>query len=136
MSRMPDWKAGAAVALFLASAAALVTIGYDWRSASRVESVARALTGGDPERAPALVRRYGCGGCHSIAGIGGADGLAGPPLTGLRQRVFIGGHLRNTPEALAAWIVSPQAFSPQSAMPTTGISAAEARDVAAYLYAH
>jgi mono/diheme cytochrome c family protein len=32
------------------------------------------------------------------------------------------------------WIVSPQTFSPRSAMPATGISEAEARDVAAWLY--
>jgi cytochrome c len=41
----------------------------------------------------------------------------------------------NSPDNLTRWMVSPQTFSPRSAMPATGISEAEARDVAAYLYA-
>jgi cytochrome c1 len=40
----------------------------------------------------------------------------------------------NSPENLVRWIVAPQIFSPRSAMPATGISEAEARDVATYLY--
>jgi cytochrome c2 len=33
------------------------------------------------------------------------------------------------------WIVNPRAVNPGTAMPVTGISPAEARHVAAYLYA-
>jgi cytochrome c len=36
---------------------------------------------------------------------------------------------------MVRWIVNPQQFSPQTAMPATGITEEEARDVAAYLYA-
>jgi cytochrome c1 len=43
--------------------------------------------------------------------------------------------LLNTPENLVRWIVDPRAVNPHTAMPVTGISAAEARDVVAYLYA-
>ena len=32
------------------------------------------------------------------------------------------------------WIVNPKQFDPRTAMPVTGISLGEARDVAAYLY--
>jgi len=96
--------------------------------------MAKALTGGDPDRAPVLLRRYGCGGCHTIPGLSGADGKVAPPLEGLRQRIYIAGKLQNTPENLVRWIVSPQALAPGSAMPQTGISESEARDVAAFLY--
>ncbi|MBW0003273.1 MAG: cytochrome c [Hyphomicrobiales bacterium] len=99
-------------------------------------SVAVALTGGDPARAPALIRRYGCAGCHTVPGVAGADGKVAPPLADLRERVFIAGVARHTPEALIRWIVAPQSLSPHSAMPATGITEAEARDVAAYLYAN
>ncbi|TRC98470.1 c-type cytochrome [Mesorhizobium sp. WSM4303] len=98
-------------------------------------AIARAMTGGDTDRAPAIFRRYGCAGCHTISGIPGADGQAGAPLTELSKRVYIAGVLENRPDNLVAWIVSPQRFSPQTAMPPSGISEREARDLAAYLYA-
>jgi cytochrome c2 len=97
---------------------------------------ARVLTGGDPSRAPAIFRRYGCTGCHVIPGIAGADGQVGGSLSDLRGRVYIAGVVNNTGDNLVRWIMSPQAFSPKTAMPKTGISEAEARDLAAYLYAH
>jgi len=98
-------------------------------------AIARVMTGGDPGPAPAIFRRYGCAGCHTITGIPGADGQAGAPLTELSKRVYIAGVLENRPDNLVAWIVSPQRFSPQTAMPQSGISEQEARDLAAYLYA-
>ncbi|KAA2211273.1 c-type cytochrome [Pseudoroseomonas oryzae] len=97
--------------------------------------VAVALTGGDPRRAPELMTRYGCGGCHTIPGVPGADGKVAGPLTDMRERVFIGGVARNSPQAMIAWIVDPRAISPRTAMPATGITEAEARNVAAFLYA-
>ena len=99
-------------------------------------AAAVALTGGDPARAPALFRRYGCSGCHTIPGISGADGRTGAPLEGLSRHVYIAGMLENRSDNLVAWIVSPQSVSPQTAMPNTGISEREARDLAAYLYSH
>lgn len=101
----------------------------------QTESIARAMTGGDPARAPALIRRYGCAGCHTIPGIPGGDGKVGASLADLRSRVYIAGVATNAPDNLIRWIVSPQALSSQTAMPATGITEAEARDVAAYLYA-
>jgi cytochrome c len=93
------------------------------------------MTGGDATRAPGIMRRYGCGGCHTIPGIPGADGQTGPQLSGLIHHVYIGGVATNSPDHLIQWLVAPQTISPHSAMPATGISEAEARDVAAYLYA-
>jgi cytochrome c2 len=107
-----------------------------WMAASQSDAVARALTGGDPARASAFVTRYGCGGCHTIPGLPAADGKVGPALSGLSERVFIAGVLPNTADNLIGWIVDPRAYSPRSAMPVTGISKAEARDIAAWLYAH
>jgi cytochrome c2 len=97
---------------------------------------ATALTAGDAARAPAIFRRYGCSSCHAIPGIPGADGVVGAPLSDFSKRVYIAGVLENNSDNLITWIVSPQQVSPQSAMPDTGISRQEARDLAAYLYAH
>jgi mono/diheme cytochrome c family protein len=109
--------------------------GTRWYSQHQSEAVARALTAGEPSRAPDIIRRYGCSGCHTIPGIPGADGLVGASLSDIKRRVYVGGVAFNSPENLVRWIVSPQTFSEHSAMPATGISEAEARDVAAYLYA-
>jgi cytochrome c1 len=42
--------------------------------------------------------------------------------------------LPNTPQNLVAWIRDPPGIDPLTAMPASGMSEAEARDVAAYLY--
>jgi cytochrome c len=127
------WNAVGAIAVLVALAVAAGTL---WQIERRAGNIATALTGGDVARAPDLIRRYGCAGCHTIAGIPGGDGQVGGPLKDIRQRVYIGGVVTNSPDNMIKWIVSPQTFSPRSAMPATGISEAEARDVAAYLYSH
>lgn len=126
-------KAGSGI-LGISVVAAIVAAVYWSISAQREDAVARALTGGDPRQAPNLIRRYGCGGCHTISALAGADGKVAAPLDALRKRVYIGGVLQNTPDNLVRWIVSPRTFSPQTAMPNTGITQAEARHVAAFLY--
>src|SRR5689334_2700348 len=120
----------------LVAIAAATAGGASWMSERQTMRIARAISGGDPSRAPELFRRYGCGGCHTIPGIPGADGQVGPPLSDLIHRVYIGGIAENAPDQLTQWIVSPQKFSPRSAMPATGISEAEARDIVAYLYSN
>lgn len=122
-----------AVCLVTASAA-FVTANVARDNHTRA-ATAKTMTGGDPDHAPAIFRRYGCSGCHTIPGIPGADGRAGGPLAGLSKRVYIAGVLENSSDNLVAWIVSPRSFSPRTAMPATGISEQEARDLAAYLYA-
>jgi cytochrome c2 len=107
-----------------------------WMADREADAVARALTGGNPANASMLVTRYGCGGCHTIPGLPGAEGQVGPPLGGLRRRVFVAGVLPNTADNFIDWIVEPRRYSPRSAMPATGIGTDGARDIAAYLYAH
>ncbi|MDT4739910.1 c-type cytochrome [Bradyrhizobium sp. WYCCWR 12699] len=130
----PRWASLAVATASLLVAAAVVT-GFARSERQQNEAIAGAMSGGDPARAPDLIRRYGCAGCHTISGIPGGDGKVGGSLDGLRGRVYVAGVASNTPDNLVQWIVKPQAFSPRSAMPATGITEAEARDVAAYLYA-
>jgi cytochrome c2 len=133
------WDSAGTVLAVGALSTAILALGLTWyavdQSAQRT-AIAKALTHGDADRAPAVITRYGCGGCHTIPGAPGADGKVGPDLSGLIQRVYLGGVLRNTPVNLVQWVVDPQRYLARSAMPATGISEPEARDVAAYLYAH
>ena len=92
------------------------------------------VPGADARRAPRLIQDYGCAGCHTVPGVRGADGNVGPPLTRFGDRTYIAGVLRNTPANLVRWIREPQSVVPGNAMPNMGVSEAEARDIAAYLY--
>jgi cytochrome c2 len=133
LSRKTVARTCVVLALLAAGAVSAVWLGSRQREDA---AIAMALTGGDPTRAPALIRRYGCGGCHTISAVGGADGTVAAPLDRFRSRVYIGGVLQNSPQNLVRWIVSPRTFSPRTAMPNTGISEADAQDIAAFLYAH
>ena len=97
-------------------------------------SVAEAQTIGDAEKGRALIASRGCGACHSVPGVRGERSFAAPPLDHLRQRAFIAGVLPNAPGNLVAWLLDPGAILPDNAMPDTGLSEAEAWDIAAYLY--
>lgn len=89
---------------------------------------------GDAKQGEALIREIGCGSCHSIPGITGADGLVGPPLDHMGRRQFLAGILRNTPDNMLTWLRWPQSVVPGNAMPDMGLSAEQARAIAAYLY--
>jgi cytochrome c2 len=99
-----------------------------------VQRAAAAMTGGDPNRGAASIRRYGCGSCHIIRGITGAIGQVGPPLTGAGSRMYIAGVLENRPENLVRWIQDPKAVDEKTAMPKLGVSEQDATDIAAYIY--
>jgi len=92
------------------------------------------VVGGHAERGPALITSYGCGACHTVPGVKGADGNVGPPLTRFGDRTYVAGMLRNSPSNLIRWIRDPQGVIPGNAMPNMGVGDAEARDIAAYLY--
>jgi cytochrome c2 len=106
---------------------------YEYNRQQGLRAEVMALTGGDSDRGPELMTRYGCAGCHTVPGVRAANGRVGPPLNQFAGRVYIGGVLTNRPDNLVRWIVNPRAVSPRTAMPVTGISEAEARHVAAYL---
>jgi putative membrane protein len=99
-----------------------------------VEAEAAAMTGGDPDRGQQAITRYGCDTCHTIPGVTRARGNVGPPLAGVASRVYLAGHIANTPLNMQEWIQHPHAHDPQTVMPETGITPQDARDVAAYLY--
>ena len=92
------------------------------------------VEGGEPASGAVLIRSYGCGACHDIAGVPLARGRVGPPLRNLRRQVYIAGVLPNQPEHMITWLVNPQAVDPRTAMPNLGVTPREARDIAAYLY--
>ncbi|AUX78617.1 cytochrome-c domain-containing protein (plasmid) [Sinorhizobium fredii] len=127
------WK-GAFLVVALSATAILVYGGYTLKAASERRAAAIAIAGGEPDNGPALLARYGCRGCHAIPGVAGAGNRVGPPLNGLGDSVYIAGVVPNTPDNLVRWIEKPHEVDPRTAMPATGISKSEARDVAAYLY--
>ncbi|HEX2204783.1 MAG TPA: c-type cytochrome [Longimicrobium sp.] len=96
---------------------------------------AAALTGGDPRAGREKARDAGCGSCHTIPGVPGARALVGPPLAGIAGRMYIAGRLTNTPDHLVQWIKDPTGVDSATAMPNVGLTEADARDIAAYLYA-
>jgi cytochrome c len=100
------------------------------------ETVKRAteLTGGNPAAGRAKIEYYGCGACHTIPGIEGADALVGPELTHFASRVYVAGVLPNSPDNVMRWIQNPQQVDRLTAMPNLNVSEADARDIAGYLY--
>lgn len=124
-----------AVGFALCAAIAVAVFAGRWyRQIEDKRQAAIALTSGNPDHGPGLMLRYGCGGCHIVQGVAGARGQVGPNLSDVARRIYIGGVTTNSPENLIRWIVNPREFDPKTAMPITGISEREARDVAAFLY--
>ena len=89
---------------------------------------------GNPARGRLAIERYGCGTCHSIPGVRGANGTVGPPLDDFGRRGYIAGQLPNSGPNLIRWIQHPQQVEPGTAMPDQGVSDVDARDIAAYLF--
>ena len=102
---------------------------------SHGEADAAALTqGGDAARGKALIRQYGCGSCHTIPGIPGAEAVVGPNLQGIATRAYIAGVMPNVPENMMQWVMDPPGVDSKTAMPNLHVTATDARDIAAYLY--
>lgn len=92
------------------------------------------VPGGDAGRGQVYLQAWGCGSCHTITGVAGADGKVGPNLNEVGLHSFVAGHLQNTPDNMIQWIMHPQQVSPGTGMPDTGVPDNVARDMAAYLY--
>ncbi len=118
-------------ALGLCAAATVVTLAACDKSTSRMPAV--QVPGANPARGNQLMVTYGCGSCHTVAGVSGANGKVGPPLTDFGQRSYIAGELVNNADNLQRWIRSPQTVEPGTAMPDLGVTSEDARDIAAYL---
>ncbi|MBC7983578.1 MAG: c-type cytochrome [Candidatus Obscuribacterales bacterium] len=92
------------------------------------------IENGDARNGQRVLQQYECGVCHSIPGVRSARGQVGPSLAAYRRNVYVAGKYPNTPEYLIAWIMDAPALAPHTAMPAMGVTAGEARDIAAYLY--
>jgi cytochrome c2 len=104
-------------------------------AACRTEPRAAApIVLGDAERGRQATERYGCGGCHTIPGIRGARGSVGPTLAGLGRRPYLAGSFVNEPANFVEWVREPRRLDPTTIMPNLGVSDADARDIAAFLY--
>jgi len=88
----------------------------------------------DIEAGQRLIASYGCGACHTIPGIPGADAMAAPPLNRFYERSYISGEIPNTWDNLIKYIQDPQAIEPGTVMPNLGVKEEEAHEIAAYLY--
>jgi cytochrome c2 len=101
---------------------------------TKVREEARMLTGGDPDKGPSAIGRYGCGACHTIPGVRGATGTVGPPLAGIAARGYLAGRLSNSPSNMKDWIQHPQAIAPGTAMPEMRVTDEDATHITAFLY--
>ncbi|MFB9047132.1 c-type cytochrome [Sphingobium indicum] len=81
------------------------------------------------------IKRTGCGACHLIPGLRWPQGRSGPSLEGFADQGLIAGRLPNRPDTLAAYVRDAPSVLPGTTMPAMPLSEADARDVAAYLYA-
>ncbi|HKO14785.1 MAG TPA: cytochrome c oxidase assembly protein [Gemmatimonadaceae bacterium] len=94
-----------------------------------------ALTGGGhAARGRQLIHQYGCGSCHTVPRVAGANATVGPDLRGIAGRAYIAGVLTNNPGNMMRWILDPPAVDSLTAMPNEHVSPTDARDIAAYLY--
>lgn len=122
-------RTGRGVRRWLLIAALLPATACDGEAPAR-----HAIPGADSGTGGALIVQFGCGACHRVPGIRGAIGLVGPPLDAWGRRTYVAGRVGNTPENLVRWLLDPPSIDPETAMPNLGLSEAEARHVAAYLY--
>lgn len=120
-------RRGVALVAAMAAGLALGAIGCR-------EAEGRMVPGGDARRGERALATVGCGSCHTIAGVTGARGMVGPPLTGVANRSILAGEIPNTPENMIRWIMDPQAIEPNTAMPNLHVGEQMARDMVAYLY--
>jgi cytochrome c1 len=124
------WRTGAA-GLVLCAVSALVAVGCG--TPEQGAAPPPQATEGTPDRGAELIASYGCGTCHMVPGVDGADGLVGPPLNKFGLRSYIAGELPNSEENLQHWIRDPQSVEPGTAMPDVGVTAPDAADITAYL---
>ena len=82
-----------------------------------------------------ILRQYACHSCHVIQGVVGPQIHVGPALEHWPMRGTIAGRLPNTKENLVRFIRAPQAHVAGSLMPDLGVTEADARLMADFLFA-
>lgn len=97
------------------------------------DSRSQTVPKGDVTLGREAMVEYGCGSCHRIPGVRGADALVGPPLDAFGERSYVAGSLPNNQENLVRWITDPDEVEPGTAMPDLGVSEDEAVNISAYL---
>jgi cytochrome c2 len=122
---------GTVVLVAIVALVVLVVLGIPSNDASN--AVATPPSGAKASDGKRAIEHYGCGSCHTIGGVSGADGKVAPDLTGLASRRYIAGRLPLTSQNLEQWVRFPQRYDPGVLMPDLGVSATDARDIAAYL---
>lgn len=123
------------IAVVLSSFSLFIAVDLIWRGPHRFPvSPEWTVVDADAKRGRAAISKYGCGACHVIPGVRGARGRVGPQLNDFASQVYVAGQVTNIPENLVAWIQNPDDISPGTAMPDLGVTEADARDIAAYLY--
>lgn len=120
--------------LTLATLVCVTLVGCDYFLTPPLQN--KYVQDGDAARGLALIAEgtYGCAACHAVPGIQAPKGVVGPPLAGMARRGFIAGQLPNKPGVMIAFLQNPPALLPQTGMPNLGLTAEEARHMAAYLY--
>jgi cytochrome c1 len=96
---------------------------------------APGLGGGDARTGQRLLIEKGCGGCHTLAGVPDASGVAGPNLTNIGLRpTLAGAAISNSPQTMVAWLMNPAGLKPDTRMPNLGLTQQEAQDLTAFLF--
>lgn len=117
----------------LAFAVLLLTIACNRDRAGKTQPAAPPPIG-NAERGKMLAGQYGCNVCHIAPGVDGPQGALGPSLAGIASRPTISaGTVKNTPENLLQFVQNPSSLNPSSAMPPSGVTPEDAKDIAAYL---
>jgi cytochrome c1 len=122
-----------AVAMAITVVILAVGIALVWAPGFRRDRAIGRVQGGDGTAGMATIEAQGCGACHTISGIVGADGSVGPSLSGWARQKTIAGHVPNDFDHLVAWLMDPPAVDPGTDMPDLHLTDQEARDIAAYL---
>lgn len=122
--------AGVAAVALVAGATAAACGGLGGSSGDAIPAAPR----GDAGAGADAIRSLGCGSCHAIPGVRGADAYVGPPLDAWAQRSYVAGAIDNTPENVERWILDPQEIEPGTVMPDVGATEQQAADIATYLF--
>lgn len=128
ISRIPS-RLGVLATVLLAAITISACTAFD-----RIGEPVVEVEGGDPRLGRQAIRDFGCMSCHSVPGVTGADAWVGPPLDNWAERQYIAGREPNEPETLILFLIDPKYVDEQTAMPVTGLTEEDARNIASYLY--